>query len=88
MAGTTLTPLSSTANLSSTTLTPYDEYEDDDYAYDYDDNATNASAAAPADALGPSEVFWSTFMIEGVLLVVISVVGIVGNVFSVMGLAR
>lgn len=42
----------------------------------------------PITAMGPSEVPMFTFIVEGVLLTVISIIGIFGNIFSVMGLAK
>ena len=50
-------------------------------------NATNATEE-PLSALGPTVVPWFSFLVEGVLLLIISLIGCFGNVFAVLGLAK
>ena len=55
-----------------------------------DDNSTNINASVNSTDgdFEPKPFPWFTFIVEGVLLLIISLIGCVGNVFSVLGLAR
>ena len=68
---------------------------DDDYVDYPRENTTtgllypNESAGpTPISATGPKDVPLFSYIVEGVLLLTISLVGCFGNVFSVLGLAR
>ena len=52
------------------------------------DSAAGVDNQVPITAMGPREVPTFTYVVEGVLLTVISILGLFGNVFSVLGLAR
>ena len=51
-------------------------------------SAAGVDNQVPITAMGPREVPTFTYVVEGVLLTVISILGLFGNVFSVLGLAR
>ena len=56
----------------------------DNYSYFYNDTANPTETSA----LGPKDVPLFSYIVEGILLLTISLIGCFGNVFAVLGLAR